>query len=164
MCRQTIHKDTSTRGAAIQTQPKMPLALLDIIAHYGKSVTLYTLGVQNLFFLAPLRGAPYPTERFGVLCLVFLREHRVTSKNFFPHVRTAGPIGFGRTFKPFIFFDAVDELAWFLRRRWGLMAWRSAARLLLDRLEFVGKSGLPAQDRRSVAASRAAALRRNAQR
>ena len=58
--------------------------------------------------------------------------------------------------------DALGVLAWLLRRRWGMAAWRSAARLLLDRLEYVGKGSAPAQARRAHAAERAAATRRQA--
>ena len=95
---------SSCRIFACELGVPISLALLDIIAHYGKSVTLYTLGMQDYFYFAPLKSAPYLTERFGVSCLVSLKEHRVTSKNFFPHVRTAGPIGSGRKFQTVHFF------------------------------------------------------------
>ena len=58
--------------------------------------------------------------------------------------------------------DAVGVLSWLLRRRWGMMAWRSSARLLLDRLEFVGCGAVRARARREAASERAAAARRTA--
>ena len=58
--------------------------------------------------------------------------------------------------------DALGTLAWILRRRWGMAAWRSAARLLLDRLEFVGRGAVAALSRRAAASERAAAARRDA--
>ena len=58
--------------------------------------------------------------------------------------------------------DALGVLAWLLRRRWGMMAWRACARLLLDRLEFVGHGCARAQARRADASERAAAARRAA--
>jgi hypothetical protein len=56
--------------------------------------------------------------------------------------------------------DAYGTLAWLLRRRWAMTAWRSAARLLLDRLEYVGRGAMQARSRRAAAAERAAASRR----
>ena len=58
--------------------------------------------------------------------------------------------------------DAYGTLAWVLRRRWGMAAWRSAARLLLDRLEYVGRGAVQAQSRRTAASEHAAASRRDA--
>ena len=57
--------------------------------------------------------------------------------------------------------DAIGSLAWSLRRRWGMTAWRSAARLLLDRLEYVGRGSETARARRVVASEQAAAARRS---
>ena len=58
--------------------------------------------------------------------------------------------------------DALGVLAWLLRRRWGLAAWRANAQLLLDRLEFVGRGAVQAHARRAAASERAAAARRAA--
>ena len=58
--------------------------------------------------------------------------------------------------------DAIGTMAWILRRRWGLGAWRSAVRLLLDRLQFVGAGGMQAHGRRARASESVAAARRNA--
>ena len=58
--------------------------------------------------------------------------------------------------------DAQGTLAWCLRRRWDITAWRSAARFLLDRLEYVGRGAVCAQARRFAASERAAATRREA--
>eukprot|EP00973_Karenia_brevis_P051740 7187610-Karenia_brevis.AAC.1 len=48
--------------------------------------------------------------------------------------------------------DAVGSLAWLLRRRWGVTAWREAVRLLLDRLALVGSGASLAASRRDAAA------------
>ena len=58
--------------------------------------------------------------------------------------------------------DAVGALAWMLKKRWGLTAWRAAVRLLLDRLAFVGAGGHAAASRRAAAYERAAAERATA--
>jgi hypothetical protein len=58
--------------------------------------------------------------------------------------------------------DALGSLAWLLRRRWGMTAWRANARLLLDRLEYVGRGAVRASTRRADAMERAAAVRRSA--
>ena len=58
--------------------------------------------------------------------------------------------------------DANGTLAWLLRRRWGMTAWRSAARLLLDRLAYVGRGAGRATGRRAAAAEAAAEARRAA--
>ena len=58
--------------------------------------------------------------------------------------------------------DAFGTLAWLLRRRWGMTAWRANARLLLDRLEYVGRGAVQANSRRALAAERAADSRRSA--
>ena len=58
--------------------------------------------------------------------------------------------------------DAVGTLAWQLRRKWGLEAWRSAVRLLLDRLQLVGAGATQAHDRRVDASDRALSSRRSA--
>ena len=58
--------------------------------------------------------------------------------------------------------DAHGTLASLLRRRWGIAAWRAAARLLLDRLEYVGGGSMRAHDRRAAASEAAAAARRAA--
>ena len=60
--------------------------------------------------------------------------------------------------------DALGPLAWTLRRRWGMTAWRSAARLLLDRLEYVGRGAEAARARRVVASEHAVAARGEARR
>ena len=57
--------------------------------------------------------------------------------------------------------DAHGTVAWLLRRRWGMTAWKSTVRLLLDRLEYVGNGSMRAHGRR-VAASEAAAAARSA--
>ena len=44
--------------------------------------------------------------------------------------------------------SAQGILAWLLRRRWGMTAMREAARLKLERLEFVGRGAAHAADRR----------------
>ena len=44
--------------------------------------------------------------------------------------------------------DAMGVLAWVLRRRWAMTAWRASARLLLDRLDYVGRGSLRAHARR----------------
>ena len=44
--------------------------------------------------------------------------------------------------------EARGALAWLLRRRWGMTALREAARLKLERLEFVGRGAALAADRR----------------
>ena len=56
--------------------------------------------------------------------------------------------------------DAVGSIAWMLRRRWGMTAWRSAARLLLERIEYVGRGAMQATSRRAAAVERAAHERR----
>ena len=58
--------------------------------------------------------------------------------------------------------DAIGSLAWTLRRRWGMTAWRSAVRLLLDRLEYVGRGAEAARARRVAASERHSAGRRDA--
>ena len=59
--------------------------------------------------------------------------------------------------------SAQGILAWLLRRRWGMTAMREAARLKLERLEFVGRGAAHAADRRGAASfSDAAAARRAA--
>jgi hypothetical protein len=59
--------------------------------------------------------------------------------------------------------SAQGVLAWLLRRRWGMTAMREAARLKLERLEFVGRGAANAADRRDTASvSNAAAARRAA--
>jgi len=59
--------------------------------------------------------------------------------------------------------DALGTLVWVLRRRWGMTAWRAAVRLLLDRLEYVGRGAMQGHMRRTAASERAAAARRDAQ-
>ena len=59
--------------------------------------------------------------------------------------------------------EAYGTLMWMLRRRWGMCAWRSAARLLLDRLEYVGGvRAMAAAGRRTAARAAAADSRRHA--
>ena len=59
--------------------------------------------------------------------------------------------------------EARGILAWMLRVRWGMTAVREAARLKLERFEFVGNGAAAASDRRLAAASStAAAARRSA--
>ena len=58
--------------------------------------------------------------------------------------------------------DAHGTVAWILRRRWGMAAWKSTARLLLDRLEYVGSGSARAFERRAAASEAAAAARRTA--
>jgi hypothetical protein len=58
--------------------------------------------------------------------------------------------------------DALGTLAWLLRRRWGMAAWRANARLLLDRLEHVGRGAARANVRRAEAMEYAATARRAA--
>ena len=61
--------------------------------------------------------------------------------------------------------EAQGALAWLLRRRWGLAAAREAARLILDRLQFVGPGAGAADLRRTcgrVAAERRCQARRDA--
>ena len=58
--------------------------------------------------------------------------------------------------------DAHGTIAWMLRRRWGMTAWRSLARLILDRLEYVGAGSMRAHDRRAAASEAATAARRSA--
>ena len=58
--------------------------------------------------------------------------------------------------------DAYGTLAWTLRRRWGMTFWRSASRLLLDRLSYVGHGAVRAGERRADAAEAAAGARRAA--
>eukprot|EP00973_Karenia_brevis_P022245 3060677-Karenia_brevis.AAC.1 len=55
---------------------------------------------------------------------------------------------------------ALGSLAWLLRRRWAMTAWRKAARLLLDRLQYVGRGAVCASARRDAASEAAAAARR----
>eukprot|EP00973_Karenia_brevis_P043731 6056978-Karenia_brevis.AAC.1 len=55
----------------------------------------------------------------------------------------------------------MGALAWLLRRRWSMAVWRENARLLLDRLEYVGSGAMLASARRVAAGDRAAALRRD---
>ncbi len=57
---------------------------------------------------------------------------------------------------------AQGILAWLLRRRWGMTALREAARLKLERLEFVGRGAAAAADRRLAASTCAAAAARRA--
>ena len=57
---------------------------------------------------------------------------------------------------------AVGAIAWLLRRRWGVGACRAAARLLLDRLEYVGAGAVAAAGRRETARCGAAEARRAA--
>ena len=66
------------------------------------------------------------------------------------HMRVAGPS------------EAQGILAWMLRRRWGMTALREAARLKLERLQFVGRGAAAAADRRVAFAAPSAAARRNA--
>ena len=56
--------------------------------------------------------------------------------------------------------EARGGLAWLLRRRWALTAVREHARLLLARLEYVGRGANPAAQRRALAEGEAAAARR----
>lgn len=58
--------------------------------------------------------------------------------------------------------DANGTLAWLLRRRWGMTFWRSTARLLIDRLAYVGRGSVKADGRRADASEAAAAARRAA--
>ena len=58
--------------------------------------------------------------------------------------------------------EAHGTLCALLRRRWGMCAWRAAARLVLDRLEYVGAGAGHAQLRRGAAQERAVAARRQA--
>ena len=57
---------------------------------------------------------------------------------------------------------AQGVLAWLLRRRWGMTALREAARLKLERLEFVGRGAALASDRRVAAVGATAAQVRRA--
>ncbi len=57
---------------------------------------------------------------------------------------------------------AQGILAWMLQRRWGMTAQREAARLELERLEYVGHGAVAAADRRLATASSAAAAARRA--
>ena len=57
---------------------------------------------------------------------------------------------------------AFGSLVWLLRRRWGIAAWRAHARLLLDRLEYVGAGATAAAERRATARAGAAEARRAA--
>eukprot|EP00973_Karenia_brevis_P043586 6039720-Karenia_brevis.AAC.1 len=59
--------------------------------------------------------------------------------------------------------EAYGALFSMLQRGWGLAAWRATARLLLDRLEHVGRGADPARRRRMVASDCAAASRSIAQ-
>jgi hypothetical protein len=56
--------------------------------------------------------------------------------------------------------DALGTLTTVLRRRWGLAAWRAAARLLLGRLEYVGHGAIAGHARRHTARDAAALERR----
>ena len=56
--------------------------------------------------------------------------------------------------------DANGTLAWLLRRRWGMTAWRATVRLLLDRLQYVGQGAIRANARRAAASDQANAARR----
>ena len=56
--------------------------------------------------------------------------------------------------------EASSSLASLLRRRWGMTAWKAAARLLLDRLEYIGHGANAARMRREAAWERAATARR----
>ncbi len=58
--------------------------------------------------------------------------------------------------------EAIGPLAWLLKRRWGVLAARENARLLLSRLQFVGRGAAEAASRRSAAQSEAAKARRAA--
>ena len=58
--------------------------------------------------------------------------------------------------------EAKGPLAWLLRRRWALTALRGAARLKLERLEYVGRGAVAAADRRHDAATDTAARARRA--
>jgi hypothetical protein len=58
--------------------------------------------------------------------------------------------------------SAQGVLAWLLRRRWGMTALREAARLKLERLEFVGHGAAHAADRRVAACNSVAAAARRA--
>ena len=53
--------------------------------------------------------------------------------------------------------DAKAAICWLLRRRWGVAAVREHARLLLDRLAYVGRGAPAAAGRRQVAEEEAAA-------
>ena len=55
---------------------------------------------------------------------------------------------------------AMGSIAWLLRRRWALTAVREAARLKLDRLEYVGAGAMPAARRRVIAEAAHATRRR----
>jgi len=58
--------------------------------------------------------------------------------------------------------QAQGILAWMLRRRWGMTALREAARLKLERLEFVGRGAAEASDRRRAFATSASHMVRRA--
>ena len=58
--------------------------------------------------------------------------------------------------------EARAALIWLLRRRWGLTAVRENARLLLARLEHVGRGAAAAAERRVAACDDAARARRAA--
>ena len=58
--------------------------------------------------------------------------------------------------------SAQSILAWLLRRRWGMTALREAARLKLNRFEFVGRGAAAASDRRIDASGAIAARVRRA--
>ena len=58
---------------------------------------------------------------------------------------------------------ARGAIAWMLRRRWGLTALREAARLKLDRLEYVGSGAMAAVERRHRAEEIAARRRSTAE-
>ena len=57
---------------------------------------------------------------------------------------------------------AFESLHWLLRRRWGMTALRANARLVLERLEYVGAGNVAAGARRTAARANAAAARRSA--
>ena len=56
--------------------------------------------------------------------------------------------------------EAIGPLAWLLRRRWAMTVMRENARLLLARLEYVGRGAVPALQRRQAAAEGVAARNR----
>ena len=55
--------------------------------------------------------------------------------------------------------EAMGAILWLLRRRWGIAACREAARLTLDRLEYVGGGAEAAVRRRNEERQHASAAR-----
>jgi len=99
--------------------------------------------VRGLVFGAFGEASPDVERLLSVFCRTGAMQH-------WRHMRVAGPS------------EAQGILAWMLRRRWGMTALREAARLKLERLQFVGRGAAAAADRRVAFAAPSAAARRNA--